>query len=128
MKDAPAGRRPDHHRRCFVPIGVLVGDPSSRFNRKEARAKGTNLETVALCDVEIASGLRSALLRRLLSADRAAEALADYKDLPIRLHGHWPLLERIWELRNNFNGYDAAYVAPAERLQAEFLTADDRLA
>ena len=36
--------------------------------------------------------------------------------------------ERMWELRNNFNAYDAAYVALAEHLDAEFLTADDRLA
>lgn len=81
-----------------------------------------------MCDVEVVSGLRSALLRKELSIDRAAEALQDYKDLSLRLHTHRPLLERIWELRNNFNTYDAAYVALAERLNAEFLTADQRLA
>ena len=106
----------------------LLGTHLAASIGKNLRAKGTNLETVALCDIEIASGLRSALLRKALSADRAAEALADYKDLPIRLHGHRPLLERIWELRNNFNAHDAAYVALAERLDAEFLTADVRLA
>jgi predicted nucleic acid-binding protein len=81
-----------------------------------------------LCDVEVASGLRSAQLRKELSTQRAAEALQDYKDLPLRPHAHRALLERVWQLRNNFNAYDAAYVVLAEYLNAEFLTADDRLA
>jgi predicted nucleic acid-binding protein len=95
---------------------------------KKLRAKGTYLETLALCDVEFVSGLRSALARKELSIDRAAEALQDYQDLPLRLHPHRPFLKRIWELRNNFSAYDAAYVVLAEKLNAEFLTADDRLA
>ena len=81
-----------------------------------------------LCDIEVVSGLRSALLRKELSAERASEALQDYNDLPLRLHTHRPLLERIWQLRNNFNAYDAAYVILAEYLNAEFLTSDNRLA
>ncbi len=92
------------------------------------RAKGTHLETLALSDVEFVSGLRSAILPKELSIDRAAEALRDYQDLPLRLHLHRPFLERMWELRNNFSAYDAAYVVLAEKLNAEFLAADDRLA
>jgi predicted nucleic acid-binding protein len=95
---------------------------------KKLRAKRAHLETLALCDIEFASGLRSALVRKEISSDRAAEAIQDYRDLPLRLHFHRPLLERIWELRHNFNSYDAAYVALAERLNAELLTADERLA
>jgi predicted nucleic acid-binding protein len=85
------------------------------------------METLALCDEEFISGIRSAVLRAHLSVDRATEAIQDYRDLPLRIHSHRPLLERIWELRNNFSPYDAAYVALAEGLNAEFLTADKRL-
>jgi predicted nucleic acid-binding protein len=56
------------------------------------------------------------------------EALRDYDDLPLRRHAHRPLLQQIWKLRNNFSAYDAAYVVLAEGLDAELLTADDRLA
>ena len=94
---------------------------------KNLRAPHVHLETPALCDIEIVSGLRTAILRKELSIDRAAEALRDYKDLPLRQHGHRALLQRVFELRGNFSAYDATYVALAERLDAEFLTADDRL-
>ncbi len=38
------------------------------------------------------------------------------------------LLARIWELRDNVTAYDAAYVALAEGLACELVTADARLA
>lgn len=40
---------------------------------------------------------------------------------------HVPLLERVWQLRDNVTAYDAAYVAVAEALDALLLTADERL-
>jgi predicted nucleic acid-binding protein len=81
-----------------------------------------------LCDVETLAGLRRALLARALSLGRAEEALVDYLDLPLTRHGHQALLARMLELRDNFSAYDATYVALAECLGGELLTADDRLA
>jgi len=92
------------------------------------RESHTTLDTPTLCDVEVVSGLRRALRQKELTLNRAAEALEDYADLPLRLHGHRPMLRRIFELRDNFSAYDAAYVALAEQLDAGLLTADDRLA
>jgi predicted nucleic acid-binding protein len=43
-------------------------------------------------------------------------------------HGHQSLLTRVLELRENFTAYDAAYVALAEQLRANLLTADEPLA
>jgi len=68
------------------------------------------------------------MLRGALSSDRAAEAIEDYVDLPLTRHGHQRLLERILHLRQNFSAYDAAYVALAERIGGELLTADEGLA
>jgi predicted nucleic acid-binding protein len=48
--------------------------------------------------------------------------------LPVTRHGHVPLLPRILGLEASFSAYDAAYVALAELLHAELLTADERLA
>lgn len=81
----------------------------------------------ALCDIEVAAGLRRALLRELLSLERAEQALAQYLLLPLTRHGHQGLLPRMLSLRSNFSAYDACYVALAELLDAELLTADERL-
>lgn len=62
-----------------------------------------------------------------LSAERAAFALEDYLGLSLSRHGHIALIPRVLELRDNFTAYDAAYVALAEGLDAELLTADVRL-
>lgn len=71
--------------------------------------------------------LRRGLLTRVLPADRAAEALENYLDLPLTRHGHEALLERVLALRENFTAYDGAYVALAELLGAPLLTADHSL-
>ena len=109
-------------------LEYLLGTDLAAPIGKKLRAKGTDLDTLALCDVEFVSGLRSVVFRKEVSPERAAQAVEDYQDLPLRLHNHRPLLARMWELRNNFSAYDAGYVALAERLEAEFLTADDPLA
>lgn len=92
------------------------------------RAPGESLHIPALCDVEVVSTLRRLLLRRDLTQDRAAQALRDYLDLPLRRSGHQRLLARVLSLRTNFSAYDATYVALAERLRARLLTGDEALA
>lgn len=74
------------------------------------------------------SVLRGWVSRDEVSEHRAAAALEDQRDLPAR---RWPaevLLDRMWELRLNVTAHDASYVALAEALDAELLTADQRLA
>ncbi len=85
------------------------------------------LHVPELCDLEFASVLKSGLVRGRLSTTRAAEALSDYRSLPVNRHRHEALLERILELRDNFSVYDACYVALAERVDATLITADRRL-
>ena len=92
------------------------------------RDPGTDLHVPALCDVEVASVLRRGLLTDRLGPARAAEATADYRDLPLTRHGHLALLDRVLDLRANFTAYDAFYVALAERHAATLLTADRALA
>ncbi len=92
------------------------------------QAGDTDLHTPALCDVEVAAALRRGLLAGQLTATRATDALEDYLDLPLVRHGHQTLLGRVLQLRSNFSAYDSAYVALAEQLKGELLTADDGLA
>lgn len=59
---------------------------------------------------------------------RAGRAVTQLADLPITRHSHLPLIERIWTLRERFTAYDGIYVALAELLDVELVTADARLA
>lgn len=88
-------------------------------------------ETVAvphLADTEIAHALRAQVLRGQVSPDDAGAALAGWARLGLRRFAVVGLLARIWELRDNVTAYDATYVALAEALRCELVTADARLA
>ncbi len=88
-------------------------------------------QTVAvphLVDSEVGHALRGQVLRGRVSAEDAGAALARWARLGMRRFAVVGLLERIWELRDNLSAYDASYVALAEALACELLTADARLA
>jgi len=54
--------------------------------------------------------------------------LENLRSLDLERHAHEPLLERVWELRENLSAYDAVYVALAEALETVLLTCDAKLA
>ena len=81
-----------------------------------------------LIDVEVAHVLRRAVARGALAAERGAMALDDWFDVEVERYAHAPLLERVWQLRENVSAYDAVYVALAESLSMVLVTADRRLA
>jgi len=64
----------------------------------------------------------------VLDEVRGEEAVEDYLDLPLTRHGHQSIVPRMLELRHNFTAYDATYVALAEILEGQLLTADRSLA
>lgn len=74
------------------------------------------------------AALRQGLLTRRLTVRCATEAIEDYLAVPLARHGHQALLARVLQLRSNFSAYDAVYVALAEQLKGDLLTADDGLA
>ena len=78
-------------------------------------------------DLEVAQVLRRFVRARSLPEGRAAQALADFRDLPVVRYPHTLLLDRVWELHRNATAYDGAYLALAEALDAPLLTADRRL-
>jgi predicted nucleic acid-binding protein len=87
-----------------------------------------DLHVPHVCDVEMLSTIRRAMLENRLERGRALEALADYLDLPITRHGHMELLPRGLGLSSSFTPADAMYVALAELLDGILLTGDQRLA
>lgn len=81
-----------------------------------------------LADSEIAHTLRSQVTRGSIPAEAGQTALTTWIRLSVRRYPARGLLPRVWELRGNLSGYDATYVALAETLNCELLTADARLA
>lgn len=81
-----------------------------------------------LIDLEVLHALRRLERQGDLSADRAADARADFADVSVIRFPHQHLADRIWELRGNLSAYDGAYVALAEALGCPLITCDVGLA
>lgn len=80
-----------------------------------------------LLDVEVLSGLRRLAAADAISDRRAAQARQDLVDLAAARYDHAFLIERMWALRHNATTYDAAYIALAELLECDLVTADAKL-
>ena len=106
-------------------IDVLVGEPS------ETLASRLGAEPVLhaphLVDTEVLHVLRRLEQRGDLTADQADRSRRMYAELGIARYPHWPLSDRVWELRPALSSYDATYVALAEDLGATLVTTDQRL-
>lgn len=81
-----------------------------------------------LVDAEVSAVISSQHRAGRLDRTSAAQAIDDLARWPGVRWSHVPLLERVWELRDNVRAYDALYVALAEALDATLLTLDARLA
>ena len=86
-----------------------------------------DLHVPHLAVVEVASVLRAWVRRGEIDSARAEGALEDLAVFPAERWPAEPLLARMWELRENLSAYDATYVALAEALGADVLSADARL-
>lgn len=89
---------------------------------------GADLHVPAICDVEVFAAIRRLVLAGSLDDEGARNAILDYVSLALGRHLHPRLLGRMYELRTNFSATDAGYVALAEALDADLVTADRSLA
>jgi predicted nucleic acid-binding protein len=113
---------------------VIVLDASAvvlgLLNNGDAR-RSLALEPVAvphLADSEVVNAIRAQLLRGQITADDASAAVDRWSRLGVRRYAVVGLLSRVWALRDNLTAYDATYVALAEALACDLVTADARLA
>jgi predicted nucleic acid-binding protein len=109
-------------------LEVLLQTPAARRVSRVLFAASQTLHAPHLIDLEIAQVLRRYVRSAILSADRGAEALSDFLDLPLTRYPHFILLSRVWQLRHNLTAYDVAYLALAEALDAPLITRDRALA
>lgn len=81
----------------------------------------------SIFDAEVLSALRGLVRGGKFEGAAAAELVADLMVLPVDRWHMSPLLQRMWELRDNLTPYDAAYVALAELTGAVLVTGDERI-
>lgn len=102
---------------------------SPRSERLRARlAADPDHAAPHIVDIEVFSLIRRDHLEGTLDSTAAALAVDDLRSWPGERYGHRGLLARAWELRHSVRGWDAAYVALAEALDATLVTLDGRLA
>lgn len=77
---------------------------------------------------EVFSVIRGLTLGRKIGEREALRAVTRLPHLGVKTVPLDDLLPRMWELRGNVSGYDAAYIALAEALGCTLVTGDGRLA
>lgn len=109
-------------------LANVVGDDGPDGHRARGELRNGDVTGPDLIDVETVSVLRKWWLAGTLSEVRFAAAVEDLEQLPLARVPTLGLMRRAYELRANVTAYDASYVALAEVLGCELLTADRRLA
>lgn len=88
----------------------------------------SNLAAPEVIDLEVIHTFRRLIRSGLVDADRASQALSRFFALPVEKYRHHALSGRIWDLRDSFTAYDAAYIVIAEGLGTPLITCDRKLA
>jgi predicted nucleic acid-binding protein len=110
-------------------LANVIGDDGGDGHcaRQEFRA-ADSVAAPDLVDVETTAVLRKRWLTGGITDQRFADAVTDLQDLDFDRYPTLQFMARAYDLRANVTAYDAAYVALAEELGCELLTADTRLA
>lgn len=106
---------------------LLRSQPVADRLRERLQRPGETLHVPHVFDLEVAQAVRRRTLRAEISPARGRRALDRLAELRLTRYGHARLLDRIWELRENFTVFDAAYLALAETLRASLVTVDAKL-
>ena len=95
-------------------VDAAADDPSEPLHAPE------------LIELEVLQALRRLVRVGAVDPRDAHTLLSDLAATRLERHGHAPLRERVWQLRDRLTAYDAAYVALAERLRADLLLTADK--
>jgi predicted nucleic acid-binding protein len=109
-------------------VELLLHTPAGAEIDKRIADPSIGLHVPHLADIEVTQVFRRYVREGEIAAADAAAALQDLQDLDLQRHSHDPMLQRVWQLRENLTAYDAIYFALAEVLSSSLLTCDARLA
>jgi predicted nucleic acid-binding protein len=110
----------------------LPYSPQASHQVQRWQKHGTQLVAPTLWGYEVLTSVRKAAVGKMISLEEAREALDEIfalgvQQVPTAAGFHQNIFE--WAVRlNHTQAYDAAYLALAEQLGADFWTADKRLA
>ncbi|MXW96955.1 MAG: type II toxin-antitoxin system VapC family toxin [Acidimicrobiaceae bacterium] len=108
---------------------AAVASTGSLGDRARATLRGHRRAAPPLIDAEVGNALRSMVLRGDLTDGIGASARLMAERLVHRRHPiHGAIAARAWQLRHNLGFYAALYIALAERLRCQLITADNRIA
>ncbi len=108
-------------------LANVLGDDGQDGRRARQELRDAEMAAPDLVDVETVAVLRKRWLAGTLSDQRFATAIEDLEQLTLERVPTLRLMHRAYELRANVTAYDASYVALAELLDCDLLTADRRL-
>jgi predicted nucleic acid-binding protein len=108
-------------------VELILHTPTGQLVAARLTDPAEGLHAPHLADIEVAQALRRYVREGNIDADAALVALDDFRALDLQRYAHEPLLERVWELRENLTAYDAVYVALTEVLDGVLLTCDGPL-
>jgi predicted nucleic acid-binding protein len=110
-------------------LANVVGDDGQDGQRARHEVRHADaLAAPDLVDVETVAVLRKRWMAGTVPGRRFAAAVSDLPHLDLDRYPALPFLRRAYELRANVTAYDGVYIALAEALDCELLTADGRLA
>jgi predicted nucleic acid-binding protein len=78
-------------------------------------------------DVEVINGLHRAVQKGRFDTGVADAAFSTWRQIGVRRFPTHPLLQRVWSMREQFDGHVGTYVALAEALECGLVTADPAL-
>jgi predicted nucleic acid-binding protein len=110
-----------------VVVELLTSGALADSIRNELAGRDEAFLVPHLIDIEVMSALRRLVAGQRVDSHRSQQLLAGLLALPAERYSHTPLIGRIWELRNNFTAYDAAYIALAEATNSVLYTCDEKL-
>jgi predicted nucleic acid-binding protein len=111
-----------------VLVDALVGAGPHGDQARAELGDRMVFEAPAIFGAEVVSALRTLVLRGELSPIRAGAALDQVRTMRTIMYPFEPFGHRVWELREKLTVYDAWYVALAEWLGTDLVTADEGLA
>lgn len=110
-----------------VLVDALVATGERGQSARSELRRQTVLQAPAILKAEATSALRRLVHIGALSATRATTAVEQVRTVATVEYPFEPFTGRVWELRTHVSVYDAWYVALAEWLDTDLVTADERL-
>ena len=108
-------------------VELTLPDPATQLFHLAAAGR-VELWAPDLVYPESASALRKLVRLGAVDADAARAAVENLVNLPISIAGTAALMPEVWRMQGFLTPYDACYVALADALGAEFVTAERNLA